>query len=141
MVPQLKSQSISSPYHPYGRGKLVVKNIFFDVCKKVRLSQRAKSPGFIDLNPAFFTKIHVKNKACQSHHALEIARSLLVGLSYENCTMLVAKYWMPDTPALHPASSIVRCKKIARASASDQHPRSPKTPVIRLVSAYFSLFF
>jgi hypothetical protein len=46
--------------------------IFFDTCKKHRLSQRAKSPLFIDQNAAFFIKIHEKNKSCQAHHALEI---------------------------------------------------------------------
>jgi hypothetical protein len=56
----------------------LMKKIFFDLCKKHRLSQRAKYPVFIDRNPAFFTKIHEKNKSCQTHHALEIAPRLLV---------------------------------------------------------------
>jgi hypothetical protein len=61
-----------------GALQILSKKIFFDLCKKHRLSQRAKSPVFIERNPAFFTKIHEKNKSCQSHHALEIRGAIVL---------------------------------------------------------------
>jgi hypothetical protein len=71
-----------------------IQKIFFDLCKKHRLSQRAKSPVFIERNPAFFTKIHEKNKSCQSHGALEIEGARLVGSGHESCIRNDAGCWI-----------------------------------------------
>jgi hypothetical protein len=70
-----------------------------------------------------------KNKSCQTHHALEIAEPVLIGSSYEYCKILVARYWMLDTPARHirnPASGI-------------QYPASALVEKAR-IPAYSSLF-
>jgi hypothetical protein len=72
------------------------KKIFFDLCKKHRHSQRAKSPVFIERNPAFFTKIHEKNKSCQAYHALEIAGVIM--LQWRSIFEMKIVFWVAGRP-------------------------------------------
>src|ERR1700733_15685562 len=49
--------------------------IFFRVCKLVGLFFEGDLPVFIDQNPRFFTKIHEKNKSCQSSRSIQIQKT------------------------------------------------------------------
>ena len=45
---------------------------FLEELKIGRLSVERETVGFIGPNPVFFTKIHQKEKSCQSYHRFQI---------------------------------------------------------------------